>query len=283
MSACQEWSHVDRKVDGFVVDGAVASRVSSGAAIGVVLFIFLVLAAHAHAAAVGFLTETLESTCKRSEPIERIQYFTTNGDEYCWYDDGWNGPGWYCCGDEWIAGYGWGGGYGWNGWGGGAYTRRYGFHGVGVWHPGPPHVLGGVPLGPGHGFSQGPGQTGGQQGWRNFGGGAPGFHGYGGGGFQGLWAACRRSVAQLWIPSGRVRLLPRGRSVRWRSWRRRSSMIARHLGDKNRATHQRPCGGRLSLLTAASACDRPRGRLPFGTYRRLHSDRVVAGAAEGCV
>src|SRR5690242_18689097 len=25
----------------------------------------------------------------------------------CWYHDGWNGPGWYQCGNEWNAGLGW--------------------------------------------------------------------------------------------------------------------------------------------------------------------------------
>src|ERR1700710_152073 len=39
--------------------------------------------------------------------------------EYCWYDDGWRGPGYYWCGYAWRRGYGWGGGYGWDGRGGG--------------------------------------------------------------------------------------------------------------------------------------------------------------------
>jgi hypothetical protein len=173
---------------------AVKSRQPSGAAIGLALFVLPLLATHAQAAGLESLAESLKSTWKRSEPIERIQYFTLDRDEYCWYDDGWNGPGWYWCGNEWITGYGWGGVYGWNGWGGGAYIQRHGFHGIGVWHPGPPHVLGGAPRTPGHRFSQEPSQSGGPQGWRNFGGaptlGLPGgagsgFHGYGGEGFHG--------------------------------------------------------------------------------------------------
>src|SRR5208337_4860639 len=38
------------------------------------------------------------------------------GQRYCWYDDAWNGPGWYWCNYAWRQGYGWGGPYGWNRW-----------------------------------------------------------------------------------------------------------------------------------------------------------------------
>src|SRR5262245_61627119 len=41
------------------------------------------------------------------------------GREYCWYDDGWRGSGWYRCGFQLRVGYGWGGPHGWHGWGGG--------------------------------------------------------------------------------------------------------------------------------------------------------------------
>jgi hypothetical protein len=41
------------------------------------------------------------------------------GRQYCWYDDGWRGPGWYWCGYGANYGYGWGGGYGWHHWHGG--------------------------------------------------------------------------------------------------------------------------------------------------------------------
>jgi hypothetical protein len=34
---------------------------------------------------------------------------------YCWYDQGWKGPGWYQCGYAWRRGHGWGGPYGWHG------------------------------------------------------------------------------------------------------------------------------------------------------------------------
>ncbi len=35
---------------------------------------------------------------------------------YCWYVDGWKGPGWYWCGQHRRRGYGWGGPAGWNRW-----------------------------------------------------------------------------------------------------------------------------------------------------------------------
>jgi hypothetical protein len=76
-------------------------------------------------------------------PIESAQYYSLDGDDYCWYDDGWNGPGWYWCGYDGDAGYGWGGPFGWNGWGGGYFWWRHRHdhdhdhghgHGHGVFH-----------------------------------------------------------------------------------------------------------------------------------------------------
>jgi hypothetical protein len=54
---------------------------------------------------------------------ENVQFFW--GDHnYCWYDDGWNGPGWYWCDMYLQSGIGWGGGYGWHHWRGG-HARSY--------------------------------------------------------------------------------------------------------------------------------------------------------------
>lgn len=47
--------------------------------------------------------------------IEKAQY-VYRGRSYCWYDRGWNGPGWYRCGYATRRGYGWGGPHGWNAW-----------------------------------------------------------------------------------------------------------------------------------------------------------------------
>ncbi len=44
--------------------------------------------------------------------IEQAQFFF-NDQQYCFYDDGWRGPGWYVCGSPWRRGYGWGGGREW--------------------------------------------------------------------------------------------------------------------------------------------------------------------------
>ena len=93
------------------------------------------------------------SSFGRFSPAQRVQYYSFDGDNYCWYDDGWNGPGWYWCGDEWYSDYGWGGPYGWNGWGGGYLIRRHGRHGVGVWHSGAPKVYRSVA--PSHGLRAG--------------------------------------------------------------------------------------------------------------------------------
>ena len=47
--------------------------------------------------------------------VEKAQY-SYGGQNYCWYDDGWNGPGWYLCGQYTVRGVGWGGAAGWHGW-----------------------------------------------------------------------------------------------------------------------------------------------------------------------
>ena len=82
--------------------------------------------------------------------------FIFGGRQYCWYDNGWRGPGWYWCGYAYRRGYGWGGGVGWNHWrhyghgghrpghGGG---RPHGGHGGGHRHGG----HGGGHRGGGHG------------------------------------------------------------------------------------------------------------------------------------
>jgi len=50
-------------------------------------------------------------------PIEKAQsFYNWGGYRYCFYWDGWKGPGWYRCGYEWRRNYGWGGGPGWHGW-----------------------------------------------------------------------------------------------------------------------------------------------------------------------
>jgi hypothetical protein len=69
-------------------------------------------------------------------PVEDA-LFIQGGIAYCWYPNGWRGPGFYWCGWQWRSGLGWGGAWGWNGWGGGWNS---GWNGRG-WHRGmrPPH------------------------------------------------------------------------------------------------------------------------------------------------
>jgi Chaperone of endosialidase len=65
---------------------------------------------------------------ERIDLIAQAQY-SYGGKDYCWYDDGWNGPGWYVCGQYTVRGVGWGGGAGWHGWshtGGRGGTARRG-------------------------------------------------------------------------------------------------------------------------------------------------------------
>jgi len=105
--------------------------------------------------------------------FEKTQFWLWGGRNYCWYDFGWHGPGFYWCGYANRRGYGWGGPVGWRGWdharGGGRGFQSGPYHGAGGFHGG----------GGGHGgggFHDGGGHEGG--------GGHPsgGFHGGGGGG-----------------------------------------------------------------------------------------------------
>jgi hypothetical protein len=124
------------------------SRQSWGAVIGKALIVALVsppFSAHAQARG-GLSAGNLAASLQLGQPIERVQYFSLGGNDYCWYSGGWNGPGWYECGDQEIYGFGWGGAYGWNGWGGGDHVQPYRYHSVGVYHAGRPPVVG-DPLG----------------------------------------------------------------------------------------------------------------------------------------
>ena len=47
--------------------------------------------------------------------VEQSQY-VYGGRRHCWYNNGWQGPGWYRCGYNTRRGYGWGGPRGWNNW-----------------------------------------------------------------------------------------------------------------------------------------------------------------------
>lgn len=54
-------------------------------------------------------------------------FYLYGGRQYCYYFDGWRGPGWYWCGYAYRRGYGWGGPEGWRGWdrGGRGHHERW--------------------------------------------------------------------------------------------------------------------------------------------------------------
>ena len=73
----------------------------------------------AHAAAIE--PNALRTAADELSAVETVQFFW-GGHRYCWYPNGWRGPGWYRCGFRWRRGFGWGGPAGWHGW------RRPGVH-----------------------------------------------------------------------------------------------------------------------------------------------------------
>ena len=81
----------------------------TGLALAIAAGFALPLAGSAQAAMGGALPST------QVLPVEQAQFFFL-GHNYCWYDNGWQGPGWYWCNYAWRSGYGWGGGDGWQGW-----------------------------------------------------------------------------------------------------------------------------------------------------------------------
>jgi hypothetical protein len=135
-----------------------------------------------------------------ASPIEQAQY-VYGGAPYCWYGNGWRGPGWYRCGFAFRTGYGWGGGYGWNGWRGGyrggAAVYRGGYRGGAAVYRGGGYRGGGAVY-RGGGYRGGAYRGGGYRGggaYRGGGyrGGGGGFHGGGGrGGFHGGGGRGRR-------------------------------------------------------------------------------------------
>jgi hypothetical protein len=128
--------------------------------------LFLALAAGSAAplagsaqAAIGDGALGLSAAAAQLAPVQKVQY-VYGGQNYCFYPNGWRGPGFYWCGYGASYGVGWGGGYGWNGWGGGGvyhpyagygvyghpgvYGHGYGWNGGGVYHGGYGYHGGGV-------------------------------------------------------------------------------------------------------------------------------------------
>lgn len=50
-------------------------------------------------------------------PVVDTTVYVYGGRDYCWFEGGWNGAGWYVCDyGPWVRGSWWGGPAGWNGW-----------------------------------------------------------------------------------------------------------------------------------------------------------------------
>lgn len=88
-----------------------------------------VFGAVAAQAAIGDGIASAKLAGDRIAQVEDVQFFF-GGRNFCWYDAGWQGPGWYWCGYAERRGYGWGGGAGFHGW-----TRPG--HGPGIMNRGP--------------------------------------------------------------------------------------------------------------------------------------------------
>jgi hypothetical protein len=84
--------------------------------------------------------------------IEKTQ-FVFDGQEYCWYANGWNGPGWYLCGYDLRQGLGYGGPAGWHDW----HPGRPPLHGPGSSHNPMPPPTSNQPVSPGPVITRHPG------------------------------------------------------------------------------------------------------------------------------
>ena len=82
---------------------------------GLVLGVGTMMTTGAAQAAPGGLSSQLNADAAGINLVEKAQY-VYRGRRYCFYFDGWHGPGWYWCGYSHRRGYGWGGASGWRGW-----------------------------------------------------------------------------------------------------------------------------------------------------------------------
>lgn len=97
--------------------------------------------------------------------LQNVQFFF-GGRRYCWYFDGWHGPGWYWCGYAFRTGLGWGGPRGFHSW-------RVPVRGIGPGRVGRPGLRAGRPGGAGA-MMRGGGRPGGGMMRGRAGGGRPG-------------------------------------------------------------------------------------------------------------
>jgi hypothetical protein len=72
----------------------------------------------------------LKPALDATDMMQKAAVFIIEGNRYCFYFNGWHGPGWYRCGFAWRRNLGWGGEYGWQSWSYGPAERRYGRGGI---------------------------------------------------------------------------------------------------------------------------------------------------------
>ncbi len=70
--------------------------------------------------------DSLAAALAAKNPAIVDAQYSYRGRSYCFYPQGWRGPGWYRCGYHWRRGHGWGGTYGWRGWHEPRWHHRYG-------------------------------------------------------------------------------------------------------------------------------------------------------------
>jgi hypothetical protein len=90
----------------------------------------------------------LEMLAHSELALEKAQ-FAFGGRNFCFYDNGWQRPGWYWCGYAFRRGLGWGGPQGWHGWNRGSGWNNGHRQGGGGWRGGGRTGVGGH--GGGHG------------------------------------------------------------------------------------------------------------------------------------
>jgi hypothetical protein len=83
-----------------------------------------------HAMPLSAGSNAIKDAADSTDVVEQTAAYIVRGRRFCFYFDGWHGPGWYRCGFAWRSGYGWGGTYGWMGWEYGPAARRFGRGGI---------------------------------------------------------------------------------------------------------------------------------------------------------
>jgi hypothetical protein len=84
------------------------------------------LAVGTQANAVSIPPGGLNPALAETDIVDQAAVYVYEGRRFCFYFDGWNGPGWYRCGFAFRRGLGWGGTYGWRSWRFGPAERRFG-------------------------------------------------------------------------------------------------------------------------------------------------------------